>query len=37
VKARPLAQPWLAYLVAGIAATGVYYLLPWDSAAQGFL
>jgi signal transduction histidine kinase len=37
VKVRPLAQPWLAYLVAGIAVTGVYYLLPWDSAGQGFL
>jgi signal transduction histidine kinase len=37
VNVRPLAQPWLAYLVAGVAATGVYYLLPWDSAAQGFL
>ncbi len=34
---RPLTQPWLAYLVAGVAATGVYYLLPWDSTAQGFL
>jgi signal transduction histidine kinase len=37
LPARPLSQPWLAYLVAGFAATGVYYLLPWNSAGQGFL
>jgi signal transduction histidine kinase len=35
--ARPLSQPWLAYLVAGLAATGLYYLLPANSAGQGFL
>jgi signal transduction histidine kinase len=34
---RPLARPWLAYLTVGVAAIVVYFLLPWDSAAQGFL
>jgi signal transduction histidine kinase len=34
---RPLAQPWLAYLVAGLAATGTYFLLPWNGLAQGFV
>jgi signal transduction histidine kinase len=34
---RSLAQPWLAYLVAGLAAIGVYFLLPWDTLAQGLV
>src|SRR5712691_1201281 len=29
-----LAQPWLAYLIAGVGVIGVYFLLPWNSLAQ---
>jgi signal transduction histidine kinase len=34
---RPLAQPWFAYLVGGLAATALYFLLPWDTVGQGFV
>jgi signal transduction histidine kinase len=35
--ARPLTQPWRAYLVAGLIATAIYFLLPWNSLGQGFV
>jgi signal transduction histidine kinase len=31
---RSLRQPWLAYLLAGLAAVGIYFLVPWDSPGQ---
>ena len=35
--ARPLSQPWFAYLVAGLAATATYFLLPWNTLGQGLV
>ncbi|TMK72007.1 MAG: HAMP domain-containing histidine kinase [Actinobacteria bacterium] len=32
-----LRRPWLAYLVFGLAAVGVYFALPWDSVGQAAL
>jgi len=34
---RALRRPWIAYLVAGLAAVGIYFLLPWDSLGQAAL
>jgi signal transduction histidine kinase len=34
---RPPAQPWLAYLLVGLVATGTYFLLPWNTVGQGFV
>src|SRR5438270_12117445 len=34
---RQLARPWLAYIVAGCVATGVYFLLPFDPSGQAAL
>jgi signal transduction histidine kinase len=34
---RPLRRPWLLYLVAGLAAVGIYFLLPWDTVWQAAL
>jgi signal transduction histidine kinase len=34
---RSLAQPWFAYLVAGLIATGAYFLLPWNTLGQGLV
>jgi signal transduction histidine kinase len=34
---RPPAWPWIAYLVTGLVATAVYYLLPWNTIGQGFV
>jgi signal transduction histidine kinase len=31
-RVRP--QPWVLYLIAGSAAVGLYYLLPWNSVAE---
>jgi signal transduction histidine kinase len=36
-SARPPIEPWFAYLAFGLAATGVYFLLPWNSIGQGFV
>jgi signal transduction histidine kinase len=33
----PLRRPWLAYLAAGLAAVGIYFLLPWDTLGQAAL
>ncbi len=35
--AHPLTRPWLAYLVAGLLATAVYFVLPWNTLGQGFV
>jgi len=34
---RPIRRLWLAYLAAGLAAIGVYFLLPWDTIGQAAL
>jgi len=34
---RPLAQPWFAYLVGGLLATAIYFLLPWNTLGQGLV
>jgi signal transduction histidine kinase len=34
---RRLAKPWLAYLVAGCAVTGIYFLLPFNTVGQAVL
>ncbi len=34
---RQLAHPWLAYLLAGCVATGVYFLLPFNTLGQAAL
>ncbi|TMK59159.1 MAG: hypothetical protein E6G60_15065, partial [Actinobacteria bacterium] len=34
---RALRRPWLAYLVLGLAAVGVYFLVPWDTIGQAVL
>lgn len=31
---RHLRTPWLAYFLAGVAAIGLYYVLPWNGRAQ---
>ena len=31
---RTLGQPWLAYLILGTAAVGLYFLLPWNSKGE---
>jgi signal transduction histidine kinase len=35
--AQPLTRPWFAYLVGGLLATAIYFLLPWDSLGQGLV
>jgi signal transduction histidine kinase len=37
VPLRRQIPPWLAYLVAGCAATGIYFLLPFNTVAQAAL
>jgi len=32
-----LRRPWLAYLLLGLAAVGIYFLLPWDTPGQAAL
>jgi signal transduction histidine kinase len=34
---RPPTWLWVAYLVAGLIATGTYFLLPWNTIGQGFV
>jgi signal transduction histidine kinase len=35
--AHPLSRPWFAYLSAGVVATAIYFLLPWNSLGQGLV
>ena len=34
---RQRIRPWLAYLVAGCAVTGIYFLLPFNTVGQAVL